>query len=560
MKDNVKLNRKKQNLICIFFLLIAILSLIVELVYHFFLLHNNIHWVYIWLEFFTIVVFITCLITSGVIWIPDKLLRIILMLLIFICGISSTIYYGYKKKDTIIFKQSPNSSETLILYKNPNNNSVQIEKRIYFLFLKYQDQLPYTVNSELKYQWLTNDICAITYKSTDDNTHQYIATFGDRGNGISYLDPKTAISGNWSSKTDNSKLTLIVDRSTITVTDDNNQWIYNDNDCVRFGTIAIALCKNGIPQWSIALNEDSKINYDCMIAKGGTLTLCPVSMDKTDPITLDSTDSKNEYSETNPNLQNWSENETEAEKNAISLMQKYQKGNNITEDSLENNGIIILKNTDDNIPWILLQSLKTKAESYRINGIDSRVQIDSIQQLAGDTDDGLYDVFTTSISIAPGNQGASPSGEITPIENKIRLLKCDTEYLALILNYNSDGTYGLNKKSGKKETYSDQLKYHYFLSGKYDTTYMYVSRKSPEEGVHIAYKNYLQQQYPNAEAKDFDEMPYMKLDNNTLLLYDGISSDYGNYCYWKVKLSEQDLFSNKAPEHEDMYEIPIENQ
>lgn len=156
---------------------------------------------------------------------------------------------------TVIFKHSLNSSETLILYKNPNNNSVQIEKRIYFLFLKYQDHLPYTVSSELKYQWLTNDICAITYKSTDNTTHQYIATFGDRGNGISYLDPKTAIRGNWAAKTDNSQLTLIVDGSTITVTDDSNQWIYNDNDCIRFGTTAIVLCKNGIPQWSIALYE-----------------------------------------------------------------------------------------------------------------------------------------------------------------------------------------------------------------------------------------------------------------------------------------------------------------
>ena len=50
----------------------------------------------------------------------------------------------------------------------------------------------------MKIQWLEDDVCAITYESPDDGgIHQYVATYGDRGGGISYYYVFNAVHGEW---------------------------------------------------------------------------------------------------------------------------------------------------------------------------------------------------------------------------------------------------------------------------------------------------------------------------------------------------------------------------
>ena len=47
----------------------------------------------------------------------------------------------------------------------------------------------------MKLQWLAEDVCAITYQTLDRSVHQMIATFGDRGDPISYHNMASAIQG-----------------------------------------------------------------------------------------------------------------------------------------------------------------------------------------------------------------------------------------------------------------------------------------------------------------------------------------------------------------------------
>ena len=67
---------------------------------------------------------------------------------------------------------------------------------------------------------------------------------------------------------------------------------------------------------------------------------------------------------------------------------------------------------------------------FRVNGVDVRVQIDSVRRLAGDDQDGLYEATFTSLAISPGNQGSSPEGESDQLTWRLRLMYADGGYLA----------------------------------------------------------------------------------------------------------------------------------
>ena len=134
-------------------------------------------------------------------------------------------------------------------------------------FISSGSQLPYTVSKNKKIQWLTNDICAFTYMSPDDSQiHQYIATYGDRTLG-SYYYVTNVIGGDWTTYDTNNTVGwhILVDDGVMLKYGETKEY-YSLDDCVQFGTTAIALCKNGIPQWTIVLNED------CEVTSGSDLT------------------------------------------------------------------------------------------------------------------------------------------------------------------------------------------------------------------------------------------------------------------------------------------------
>lgn len=151
-------------------------------------------------------------------------------------------------------------------------------------------QFPYPAVGRLKEQWLTGDCCAITYQTIDGSTHVYLATYGDRGSGLSYYYVESALYGTWR---ENNSVTdpgyqLRHDATTdgVLVTPaDRYGWTYSNN--VQFGTIGLALCdEDGLPQWVVVLGKNYTFDENDCAEGGSTIVLCPVSMDATTPITL----------------------------------------------------------------------------------------------------------------------------------------------------------------------------------------------------------------------------------------------------------------------------------
>lgn len=192
---------------------------------------------------------------------------------------------------------SDNFSNELVLKQNLENGKMTIYRNIkLFIFGKPREEFPYPAIGDVKTQWLTKDICNVTYVDVNGILRDYVATYGDRGNGISYYYVTNTLLGDWADFNKNENVTkLSVDDEKIIVTKNGTTDTFELSDCKQFGTIAIVLYKNEIPKYVIALNENCTLDEKTdIIKKGGTITIVDISMEKTPPEELTCTTYKAE--------------------------------------------------------------------------------------------------------------------------------------------------------------------------------------------------------------------------------------------------------------------------
>ena len=428
-------------------------------------------------------------------------------------------------KETVRF--SKNYKNIVVIKADKKTGRVCFYRRRGVIFAKQKEQFPYTLQGDMKLQWFTDDICGITYEATDGNIHQFIATYGDRGDGISYDNVASAITGNWTMEDSNTAgWGVTVNRDGITIKNATASETYSYSDCVQFGTIALALCKEGLPKWDILLSENCSIGDDCLIENGGTIILCQVSMDKTAPMELMCTTPKYTPVQNGGEIgQNDSSTPTIDSMKALLESGESLKGQSLSQ------GIALVESKSDNLYWISRLALQQIAESYAINGVDVNVQLNECSVLGQGDNDWLVDVNATEVCISPGNQGSQPTEETAAMEYKLRIMKKGDLYLIGKMAYGEDCMHGLSEVTGDTEDFSNNKAYHFFVQGEYDTTYMYVGRKSPEEACDMLLRT-LKDKYPKAEKMDGVIGYALDKADNILLIYDGISEDCQSYCFY----------------------------
>lgn len=197
------------------------------------------------------------------------------------------IYTAGQSKSMVEF--SPGLKQVLVLKETADSGKVRVYRSRNILFVRPGDELPYTVSNKIKTQWLAEDVCAVTYEAQEDKqTHQYVATYGDRSDGISYYYVKTAISGTWNTsgnKVPECKVTVKAEGIEIQ-SEKFGKMFYENEDCLQFGTLALVLCKNGLPQWTLSLDKNGKIEDSGYLSDSSTISLCQVSMEKTASLEL----------------------------------------------------------------------------------------------------------------------------------------------------------------------------------------------------------------------------------------------------------------------------------
>ena len=212
-----------------------------------------------------------------------------------VCGaliladITASVMASIKTQD--ILSSSPDGQNELILKRDTSTNQVEQYRHPFLFFARPYQQFPYEAYGTIKTQWLTGDICAVTYISEQNGpAHQIVAAFGNRGRTDNYY-VEAALEGSWEPSGQNTAgWRLVRDTKGIVLSNGSTEYNYDARDCVQYGLTAIVLCRGGLPEWTVALNKDCKIDpKTLLVSYGGTLTLCKVSMSPTSPLVLRST-------------------------------------------------------------------------------------------------------------------------------------------------------------------------------------------------------------------------------------------------------------------------------
>lgn len=175
------------------------------------------------------------------------------------------------------YSLSPDLSSQLILKQNKTTGQF---KDLHYTFLCFgKANGIYDAQGEnISTLWLNGDNNLVSY---DDHNHQqqaFIATYGDRGNGISYYYVLSTLSGNWITQDNQDQnYEVSVNNGKVEIHSHNQIMAFESSQIEQFGTTAI-VCKNeyGIPCYVIALNKNCDLNDEGLIASGGTITIVNV--------------------------------------------------------------------------------------------------------------------------------------------------------------------------------------------------------------------------------------------------------------------------------------------
>lgn len=206
---------------------------------------------------------------------------------LFIINAAFMINNGFNCKYTL--SCSPNFSNCFVIKQEKKNSTTERFDVKFIIFAREYELITPSPEGQINTKWLTNDICAVTYSGQNDDVNAYVATYGERGSGTSYINVTNSLYGSWQQENDKSgsPVTMTVDINGITVCAENEEKLFSFDDIKQYGTTAVVLFENYIPQYILALNEDCSIDEKTeLLSKGSTVTLAGVDLKDSDIYTL----------------------------------------------------------------------------------------------------------------------------------------------------------------------------------------------------------------------------------------------------------------------------------
>lgn len=361
-----------------------------------------------------------------------------------------------------VWSLSPDYRHMLVLKYEEKSGLVTTYRNQLLLFARKSDQFPYTSQKDMKIQWLADDACVVTYESPDDGkVHQYVMTYGDRGDGITTPYVSNIITGSWTGEGKNIagwKIKTTGDGIVISSEGDEEE-IYGFEDCVQFGTLAIALCRDGLPQWTIVLDENCVVGEEGYLEDGGTISLCRVSMDKTAPMHFTRTEAPETFESDAGTVPDEEESGRALAEEMKNILQKDPALAQLQSSQL---GYLKVAADTDDIFWAARCALEENDKQYAVNGIDVTRNITHIEMMAGDRYDCLVQIDSTDVYSDP----YSKEEEELDMTANYRIMQGEGVYLAYQVPYGTDGAYGLEAPPVKQERdTAGNPEYSYFVPG-----------------------------------------------------------------------------------------------
>ncbi|MGX9931575.1 hypothetical protein ACW0KB_10055 [Virgibacillus salarius] len=230
------------------------------------------------------IVCVACLFLANILLLRiTKRFKIIGSSIIFLfIAVHVVLLVDSNKQVNNITSVSPDFKHVLSIKKNVESGSAVYYRSYFGILARPKDSLPAEIVGDFKVDWLAKDIAAVTYKTADNSIQQFIATYGDRGDGTSYYYVGAQIHGNWQG--DNIK--VVSNQEGISVTQANQTELFTWDTIEQFGTLAVVLKKNNEAAWTISLNENFEVDSAASQSNVGNIRLYKAILEENQPITL----------------------------------------------------------------------------------------------------------------------------------------------------------------------------------------------------------------------------------------------------------------------------------
>lgn len=278
--------KKAKKIIGIISVIIFILSLLLQLGYIFILKEHDYEYVIDSLMYIVNeIIIISATLFIVLLFKYNKVRNISIYAICTILTIINLLFFlndGLENKCIVDF--SSNFSNQVVLKQNRKSGVTTLYKNAMVLFARPKENFSYSVKGDIKVQWLEQDICSLTYMDVDNKIREFVVTYGDRGNGISYYYVWGTFVGKWREFSQYGEPVVLnanEKKVQIIINGESQEYTYAQDK--QYGTLAIVLYNEETPEYIISLDKNCTLDKNDIINDGGTITLTKVSMDNVVP-------------------------------------------------------------------------------------------------------------------------------------------------------------------------------------------------------------------------------------------------------------------------------------
>ena len=194
--------------------------------------------------------------------------------------INSTFFYYLGNVNLVISKSPDNQYEVILKeYKNMKLETVRLRRRGIIFgkkveTLKGSSSYKAIENRKYKIKWSNNEMAVLIYGTSKDETlDEKIYSFRGNKEG-NYVNVLPSLYGKWISEVDPNNY-FMVNLNDIVYAKGNKLYYYSNNDVTQQGVSAIVVNSKtkDKPSFTLVLNSDSVIGKDCLVNKGGAITI-----------------------------------------------------------------------------------------------------------------------------------------------------------------------------------------------------------------------------------------------------------------------------------------------
>ncbi|MFS8186119.1 hypothetical protein ACMG4J_05040 [Rossellomorea marisflavi] len=196
--------------------------------------------------------------------------------------LQGVLLFRHMKDVREFVSHSPDWKTYLVLKQDRLTGKTVYYRPFYGPFVQGKETLPFSMKGDAKIKWIQDDIVAATYHSEDGSIHQFIGTYGDRGQGSSYTNVALSFPGTWKE----GDLTLTSTTDGLILQRDHEVERYTWENIVQFGTLAVVLTENDEAQWTIALGEDFISHENDPDPPAGSIYLYEATDENNEPVPL----------------------------------------------------------------------------------------------------------------------------------------------------------------------------------------------------------------------------------------------------------------------------------